>query len=386
MNNRLISGISSIIVLCMAFQVQAELPADKIGNVETLPAVYPDSWVFVHDVSFMHMSSGKFIVMDIEGETMEEYYKGIVNSSYIGFFAVARSKPEFYVIDNFYSRGQRGKLSEVITIYDKRTLSPIDEVVLKEGKRAEMIPSKYAARLIDNDSLLLFYKFSPAMAIGVMDTDKRKIVNNIPLPSCAGVYPTGTRGFSSLCSDGSMISYQLDKDGQVKSTERVAVFFSVDDDALFEKPALVGQVAYFPTFTGNIQEVDLSATVAKPGKKWPLASAAERKANWRPGGAWPAAATGDRIYVLMHENGYEGSHKDPGSEIWVYDTVSKKRQQRIKLQLPSIAMDITAGDKPMIVSTNVEMALEIYDAISGKYIRTIDDFYRAGPLLVYASP
>ena len=386
--HRLLSGMVGAL---LAVAVGAEsgvgaLPSDELGEVETLPAVYPESWVFVHDVSFMHMSSGKFILLDIEGGTMRDYYKGMVNSSFIGFFASARSKPEFYVMDNFYSRGWRGERVDVITVYDKRTLSPVDEVLLKKGKRAEMLPSKYTMRLIDNDRLLLFYKFSPATSVGVMDTVKRKIVNDIALPTCAGVYPTGERGFSSLCGDGSMVSWQLSKNGKVKSSERVAKFFNVDDDALFEKPALVGGIAYFPTFSGNIQEIDLSAAIAKPGPKWALASAAEQAAGWRPGGAWPAAAAGDRIYVLMHENGYEGSHKDPGGEIWVYDTNSKQRRQRIALQSPAIALDITTGDKPRIITTNVEMALEIYDAVSGEHIRTIDDFYRAGPLLVYASP
>ena len=386
--HRLLSGMGGVL---LAFAVGAEsgvgaLPHDELGEVETLPAVYPESWVFAHDVSFMHMSSGKFILLDIEGGTMKDYYKGMVNSSFIGFFASARSKPEFYVMDNFYSRGWRGERVDVITVYDKRTLSPVDEVLLKDGKRAEMLPSKYTMRLIDNDRLLLFYKFSPATSVGVMDTVKRKIVNDIALPTCAGVYPTGERGFSSLCGDGSMVSWQLSKNGKVKSSERVAKFFNVDDDALFEKPALVGGIAYFPTFSGNIQEIDLSAATAKPGPKWALASAAEQAAGWRPGGAWPAAAAGDWIYVLMHENGYEGSHKDPGGEIWVYDTKSKQRRQRIALQSPAIALDITAGSKPRIITTNVEMALEIYDAVSGEHIRTIDDFYRAGPLLVYASP
>ncbi len=366
--------------------VLAELPQDKLGAVETLPAEYPDSWVFVHDVSFMHMSSGKYILMDIAGETAKDFYKGMVNSSYISFFASAHSKPEFYVGENFYSRGHRGERTDVITIYDKRTLSPIDEVIITDGKRAEMLPSKYTMRLIADDRFLLFYKFSPATAIGVMDTDKRKIVNTIPLPTCAGIYPTGRRGFSSLCSDGSMVSYQLDSQGQVTGSERVAKFFNVDADALFEKPAIMNNIAYFPTFTGNIQELDLSAAVAVPGDKWPLVTGGDQQANWRPGGAWPAATANEAIYVLMHKDGYEGSHKEPGSEIWVYEVQDKKRISRIVLQSPAIAFDITRGDKPKIIATNIEMGLEIYDAITGSQIRTLDDFYRAGPLLVYASP
>ena len=47
--------------------------------------------------------------------------------------------------------------------------------------------------------------------------------------------------------------------------------------------------------------------------------------------------------------------------------------------------DITMGDAPKIVTTNIEMKLEVYDARSGEHINTIADFYHNWPLLVYAS-
>lgn len=119
---------------------------------------------------------------------------------------------------------------------------------------------------------------------------------------------------------------------------------------------------------------------------WDLVTGKDSGGKWRPGGAWPAAQSGGNLYVLMHENGYEGSHKDPGSEIWVYDVSSKKRINRITLKMPAIAFDISTGKNPRIITTNIEMGLEIYSAGTGEHIRNIDDFYRAGPLLVYASP
>ena len=62
--------------------------------------------------------------------------------------------------------------------------------------------------------------------------------------------------------------------------------------------------------------------------------------------------------------------------------------KRLPLTLPALAFDITAGDAPRIVATNIEMSLDIYDAVSGAHINTIDggSFYHNWPLLVYASP
>ena len=85
-------------------------------------------------------------------------------------------------------------------------------------------------------------------------------------------------------------------------------------------------MGYFPSYTGNIQEIDLSGAAAGLGEKWSMLDEADSKQNWRPGGAWLAATDSTRrLYVMMHENGGEGSHDNPGSEIWVFDTASKTR-------------------------------------------------------------
>ena len=113
----------------------------------------------------------------------------------------------------------------------------------------------------------------------------------------------------------------------------------------------------------------MSGGAAVLGEKWSLLNDEDREQNWRPGGAWLTAtdSTG-RLYVMMHPDGGEGSHDNPGSEIWVFDTAAKSRVQRIALTLPAIAFDITIGDSPKIVTTNIEMKLEVYDARSGEHL------------------
>ena len=364
----------------------AELPNDELGKVESLPALYPDNWVIVHDVAFDEMSLGRFLVMDINGGDIKDFFKGSFNGGAIAAFTQALKKPEMYVLEHYYDRGSRGKRTEVLTIYDKATLIPVDEIVLTGRKRAEILVSKFVISLIDDERFLLYYSFTPGTFVTVVDLEKREVVNAVQLPTCAGIYPTGKRGFSSLCGNGSMVSYQLDEDGQVTQQSKIEPFFDIDADALFEKPAIIDGAAYFPSYSGKVQEIDLRGAAASLGEKWSLLSADDKKQNWRPGGAWLAATDSTRrLYILMHENGQEGSHDDPGSEIWVFDTAGKTRVNRIPLTLPAIAFDITMGDTPKIVTTNIEMNLDIYDALSGKYINTLADFYHSWPLLVYAS-
>ena len=377
-----------VLLLGVTHSVPADLPVDEPGRIETLPVPYPNDWVIVHDIAFDHMSLGRFMVMDTNGGDIKDFFKGSFNGGFIAAFTQALKKPEMYVLEHYYDRGTRGNRTEVLTIYDKATLAPVDEIILDDPKlkRAEILVSKYVISLIDDERFLLFYSFTPGTFVTVVDLEKREVVNGVPLPTCAGIFPTGERGFSSLCGNGSMVSFQLDEDGQVTEQGKIEPFFDVDQDALFERPAIIGGTGYFPSFSGAVQEIDLSGSAAVLGEKWSLVNEEDRKQNWRPGGAWLTAtdSTG-RFYVMMHADGEEGSHDYPGSEIWVFDTATKSRVQRIALTLPAIAFDITMGDAPKIVTTNIEMKLEVYDARSGEHLNTIADFYHNWPLLVYAS-
>ena len=375
-----------VLLLSVVHTASAELARDELGKVETLPAPYPDDWVIVHDIAFDQMSLGRFTVMDINGKKSTEFFKGSFNGGFISAFTQALKKPEMYVLEHYYDRGNRGNRTDMVTIYDKTTLSPVDEIILTGPKRAEMLVSKFVISLIDDERFLLLYNFTPATFATVIDLEKRAVVNEVQLPTCAGIYPTGKRGFSSICSNASLISYQLGENGKVTEQAKTEPFFDIEKDALFERPAIIDGVGYFPTFAGNVQEIDLRDDTARLGEKWSLLNPEDKNQNWRPGGAWLAATDSTRrLYVMMHENGREGSHDDPGSEIWVFDTGKKTRVNRIPLTLPAIAFDITAGDSPRVVTTNVEMNLEVYDAISGKHVNTIADFYHTWPLLVYAS-
>ena len=377
-----------MLLLGMTLSALADLPIDKPGRIETLPVPYPNDWVIVHDVAFDHMSVGRFMVLDINGGDIKDFFKGSFNGGFIAAFTQALGKPEMYVLEHYYDRGTRGNRTDVLTIYDRATLEPVDEIILDDPKlkRAEILVSKFVISLIDDERFLLFYSFTPGTFVTVIDLEKREVVNGVPLPTCAGIYPTGKRGFSSLCGNGSMVSFQLDEDGQVTEQGKIEPFFDVDRDTLFERPAIIGGTGYFPSFSGAVQEIDLSGAAASLGEQWSLLNDEDREQNWRPGGAWLAAtdSTG-RLYVMMHENGEEGSHDYPGSEIWVFDPDSKTRVQRIPLTLPAIAFDITMGAEPKIVTTNIEMSLEVYDARSGEHLNTIADFYHNWPLLVYAS-
>ena len=189
----------------------------------------------------------------------------------------------------------------------------------------------------------------------------------------------------SLCSDGVMLVSALDAAGAVAKQWRSAAFFNVDADPLFAMPALIGRVAYFPSYHGDVQAVDLSADEPKVLQRWSLVTDAERAANWRPGG-WQIASAHDsgRLYVLMHPDGYNGSHKSGGSEVWVFDVATGERSARYVLKKWGISIELTSGDHPCLVVTNGDFQLDVYSADDGKWLRMFGDHAVTMPMVLHA--
>jgi methylamine dehydrogenase heavy chain len=375
------------LLLCICnTAVWSDVANDKLGVIGTLPLPYPDHWVLAHDVGFNHMLNGKVIILDAEQETRNKQYKGTYDTSLIASVAIAKTRPEMYVYETFYTRGNRGTRTDVVTIYDKTSLNVLDEIIIPGGKRAQMLPSDFTIHLIDDEKYLLLFNFTPSTSVAVVDVEKRKMINEIDLPSCSLIYPTGKRGFSSICSDASMVSYQLDKKGQVKNKSKIESFFGIDEDALFERPVLIDGIAYFPTFNANLREVDLRGDKAVPGKSWRLRTEEEAAANWRPGGMQLSGADSmGNLYLLMHDGGAEGTHKYPGAEVWVFDVKNQKRVRRIPLIMPGLVVEISQDKSPYLFVTNVEMNIDVYDALTGKHIRTMSDFGQETPLILFSA-
>ena len=146
-------------------------------------------------------------------------------------------------------------------------------------------------------------------------------------------------------------------------------------------------MAYFPSFAGLVYPVDLGGPVAKVGKPWNLVPESERDENWGPGGI---GITGEddqgRFYVLMHPGAGDGTQNGGGSEVWVYDAAKRERVLRIPMKVWGLSLAVSHGDKPLLLITNpTDMSLELYDAGSGNFIKSITDFGQETPLMLFGS-
>jgi len=376
-------ALLGLALLVVSGSAPAELPVEPIGVVETLPAAWPKTWVQAHDTNFRALSDGKVVIFDVAAENRN--HKGSIPAGQFASYIASSTRPELYVAETYYSQRVRGTRNDVITIHDKTTLAPIAEIALPGGKRGQYVTFKNTLQLLNDEQWLAVYNFSPAATVTLIDIAARRIIGEVSIAGCAMIYPTGKRNFMSLCSEGVMLVSALDENGGVAKQWRTAAFFNTDVDPLFAMPTVIGRTAFFPTFLGDVQPVDLSGDVPKVLERWPLVTDAERKANWRPGG-WQIAGAHDsgRLFVLMHPDGYNGSHKNGGPEVWVFDVATGKRTARHVLKNWGVSIEVTSGDHPYLVVTNGDFQLDIYSAEDGKWLRMFGDHAVAMPMVLHA--
>jgi methylamine dehydrogenase heavy chain len=340
------------------------LPAETIPKVETLPAHYPTTW------SFLNYASDRIELRNVGSDTRE--VKGQLQAHDSATLLVSDKRPEIYVADTVWSRGARGIRTDFITIYDTQTLNPVGEIVLPGAKRALITAMEGLLAFTDDQSMALVFNFTPASSVTVVDLGKRQPLGVIEIPGCSLVYPSGARGFSTLCSSGTLLTIKLDANGAVAGRSESKAFNPLDTDPLFTASAVVGGVRYFPSLGGRVQPIDMKGDDVKVLPDWPLVSAGDAAAHWRPSG-WQLIASDEQklLYVLMQADAHEGTHKDPANEVWVFNTATKIRVKRLRLVRPGSSVALTHGTEPLLLVQAGER-LDVYDPHEGSLVRSLD--------------
>jgi methylamine dehydrogenase heavy chain len=318
----------------------------------------------------------------------------------------ATSRPEIYVPETHYSRGSRGERTDVLTFYDGATLAPVAEVVLPPKRAHSGVPVAHAA-LSDDEHFAAVFNLTPATSLSIVDIRARRFGSEIATPGCSLVYAAGPRRFAQLCMDGAMFLVTIDDEGREVERLRSEPFFDPESDPVTEKAVRWGDRWHFVSFEGFVHPVVVSGAEPRFEERWSLLTDADRDDSWRIGGSQHLAvhrATG-RLYSLMHQGGTD-THKDPGSEIWVYDLATRQRLQRIELESPGLtylgqpieggprwgwlvdwivswifeavpemgidAIAVTQDAEPRLVTVGrFSGGVAAYDALSGEFLRRV---------------
>jgi methylamine dehydrogenase heavy chain len=340
------------------------LPGETSLKVETLPAKYPAAW------AWLNYTSNRIELRNVGNDSRE--VRAQLQARDSATLLVPDKRSELYVADTVWSRGTRGTRTDFITIYDTHTLNVIGEIVLPGAKRALITAMEGLSTFTDEQRMALIFNFTPASSVTVVDLVKRQVLGEVEIPGCSLVYPSGARGFSTLCSSGTMLSVRLDANGAVAGRSESKAFNPLDTDPLFTASTLVGGVRYFPSLHGRVQPIDMRGDEVKILPDWPLVPAADAAGNWRPSG-WQVLASDEQklLYVLMQPDAHEGTHKNPATEVWVFNVATKARVSRLRLVRPGSSIAISHGEEPLLL-VQADQLLDVYDARDGSLKRSLD--------------
>lgn len=337
--------LAALTLLCAAAPwAWAELPVESARIVQ-LPA--QDAYrVYLGDPVMGHLVDGRTHVVD--GNTMQ--YLGMVDAGYAGASALSRDGKQLYVAATYYDRLTHGTRTDVVEIHDTADLSLRGEIVIP-SKHAQSLPMKALLATSADDRYLLVQNATPATSVTVVDLAAKKVLLEIANPGCYGVipWPDQPLRFSSICGDGTLATYGWTEQGQPTQPLKPLAFFDPDKDPVYVHYELDGKRLLLLSYLGQVHELTLDGEQPAAGRGRNLIDAAARKQHWRPGGfqVFALEPRSQRLFVGMHRNGAEGSHKNPADEIWVVELASGKRQARVPGHM-ALGMTMAKTDRPRL--------------------------------------
>jgi methylamine dehydrogenase heavy chain len=338
---------------------RADLPVEELKGNARLPPATPHR-LYVMDAVFNHLVDSRVNVYD--GDTMK--FLGLVPTSFNGHMTVSADGKDIYVMTTYYERLNRGKRTDLVEAWDAETLTPKFEVPIPQ-KRAQALNYRNYLRQSTDGGLLFVQNATPASSVTVVDLKTRQFTDEIT--AAAGcwsiiVLPSRPRSFASICGDGALLTVDLDPAGKPAGQRRSQPMFDPEKDPVFTHTENLGNTFYFVSYNGNVYSADFSGPEAAFGQPWSLLDPSGKDRGWRPGGYNLLAVNqaSRRLYVGMHPDGAEGTHKTPAAEIWVYDLGTRKRVARVPGR-NALSMSVSQDDAPRLYTLDGGN-VNIYDA------------------------
>lgn len=368
---------------------------EAVGESARLPQPPGAHWVWLGDAVLRRA----VIVDGDDGRFLGQVPGGV------GIIAPHRSRDgrEIYQVETHYARGTRGARTDLVSVRDAETLAIGAEIEIPP-KRSEHTSWMAGSALSDDGRFLAVYNMDPGTSLSIVDLAERRFAGEIEIPGCALVFAAGPRRFFSLCADGTALAVALDERGALAGKEKSERFFDPAADPVIEKGVRHGERWLFVSFEGRVHAVDVSGDALRFEPGWPLVGETERAESWKVGGMQPFAVheASGRLYALMHQGGVD-THKQSGTEVWVFDLATRARTARFALRSPAAAfvmeqaqlapggaidwllqrllpndgverIAVTPGDAPQLfAATQFPPTLVVYDAATGAHLRDVPE-------------
>ncbi|TCO69567.1 amine dehydrogenase large subunit [Rhodovulum euryhalinum] len=358
-------SLKAPVVLAAAMAVPLTLaggPAPAQDFVpETLsvkPTIDPGPNVFVNQQQWI--GAGSIAIFD--QATLK--LKALLPTGAMGQMLVSADGKTAWAQSSFLKRTTYGPNEMVLTRFDVETAAIGPEVILPP-KAAMALGYTPLLRHSADGRFVLVQNATPASSVTVVDVTAQTVVQEIPTPGCWGIYPAaeGAR-FSTICGDGTFASYTLSADGTGAEKATSAAVFDPETDPIFIEDERVGDALLFLTYSGKL--IRLSDTGAAVEKLSETDLVAGIEGGWAPGGYELIAANAAKnvLFVGMHPESFDGSHKKGMEEIWAIDLATGTVAARSKVEHLS-SITVTPAAAPVLFGTTEEGKLIRYDIDAG---------------------
>jgi methylamine dehydrogenase heavy chain len=225
-----------------------------------------------------------------------------------------------------------GAAEMVLQIFDVATLSPIKEIALPP-KFAMLTPYRHMLAQSADGRYVYVQNATPATSVTVVDIIAGKVTGEIPTPGCFGIYPSlQGHKFSVICGDGTFASYALQADGAAADRAQSQKIFDVDQDPIFLPAQRAGADLIYLSYHGNVYRLSDRDAAVQLLAKFSITEGI--RGGWAPGGyeLFAYDQRHDVLFVGMHPDAKDGSHKQGSKEIWAYQLGARKLLHRSSVE------------------------------------------------------
>jgi methylamine dehydrogenase heavy chain len=251
--------------------------------------------------------------------------KGHMSMGELSQMAISTDGKTAFTASIYQKRYTYGDLETLLQVFDVSTLRPTKEIVLP-SKLALLVASESMVATSADGKYVYVQNATPATSVTVIDPVAGKVTGELPTPGCFGIYPSlHDYRFSALCGDGTVASFALRSGGGSAERTQSAKIFDPDKDPLFLQSARVaGGELVFLSYNGNLYRLSDEATaVTLLGTRSIVEGTS---GGWAPGGheLFGYNKRNDVLFIGMHPNAKDGSHKQAAKEIWAFSVKARK--------------------------------------------------------------
>jgi methylamine dehydrogenase heavy chain len=368
--HKLMSGVTLVALVassCSAAATSASapppLPAEHLTIAQV--GVRTPHWIYVLDEAQNNEIDARVYLFD--GDTYRRI--GQIGAGFMPGVNLSPDGKTTAIATTYFARGGHGTRTDVVEFNDNSTLSKTGEVVLPP-KHAQTLAMLFGVAYSADSRFLYVPYLTPAASFGVLDPARKTVLGEVATAGCVLVFPSGPSRVSSICESGRLLTVTLDAQGHETARANSDPFFDPDQDPVFAQGVPTAQGYAFVSFLGEVHEVDFTHAQPVIHAPWSLVGASEKGA-WRPGGIQIGAVQRQlgRLFVQMHQGG-EGTHKDGGSEIWVFDLKSHQRVARWpidpKVSGRVVAVQVSQDAAPLLFAATDKADFAIFDARTGR--------------------